>query len=73
MKSKILSAMAISGILIFGIPSAAIADEGAGDHVKHEVSEPQGFEGSQIIIVGGAIVIASGLAFTIGRRTRKKN
>jgi len=73
MRSKILSAMAISGILIFGIPSAAIADEGAGDHVKHEVSEPQGFEGSQIIIVGGAIVIASGLAFTIGRRARKKN
>jgi len=73
MKSKILSAMAISGILIFGIPSAAIADEGGGDHVKHEVSEPQGFEGSQIIVVGGAIVIASGLAFTIGRRTRKKN
>jgi hypothetical protein len=72
MKSKILSAVVISGILLFGIQATALADEGAGDHVKHEVSEPQGFEGTQIIVVGGAVVIASGLAFTIGRRTRKK-
>lgn len=72
MKSKILSAIAISGILLIGIPASSFAEDGNGDRVKHEVSEPQGFEGSQILIVGGAIVIASGLAFTIGRRTRKK-
>ena len=72
MKSKTLSTLAISGILLFGIPTFGFAEDGDGDRVKHEVSEPQGFEGSQIIVVGGAILIASGLAFTIGRRTRKK-
>ena len=72
MKFKALSVLTFSGILLFGIPTTVHAEDGAGDQVKHEVSEPQGFEGSQIIVVGGAILIASGLAFTIGRRTRKK-
>jgi len=55
------------------MPSYAFAEDGAGEHVKHEVSEQRGIEGPQIAIVGGAIIIASALAYTIGRRTRKKN
>lgn len=41
---------------------------GPRDHIREE---EHGFEGAGMFLVGGAVVIAIGLAFLIGRRSNK--
>ena len=40
------------------------------DHIKEEHHGPEGLE---VFLIGGAIIIAIGLAFYAGRKTRRKN
>jgi hypothetical protein len=72
MKRKIFS-MIFSLLLIGAIanPSLALAEE--GNEPEHKISEAhEGIDSTELLAAGAGLVIAVGLAFTIGRRSRKK-
>lgn len=72
MKRKIFSM--ISGLLLIGAiasPSLAFAEE--GNEPEHKISEShEGIHSTELFAAGAGLVIAVGLAFVIGRRSRKK-
>jgi hypothetical protein len=72
MKRKIFSA--ISGLLLIGTltsPSLAFAEE--GNEPEHKISNAhEGVEGIELFVAGAGVVIAVGIAYVIGRRSRKK-
>ena len=56
------------------MPTQSISPRGEDDHQgprDHNREEEHGFEGAGMFLVGGAVVIAVGLAFLIGRRSNK--
>ena len=78
MKQKVFSA--ISGILLVGaitLPATAFAEENERNErndPEHSISEAhEGIEGGELFAAGAGLVIAIGLAFVIGRRSRKKD
>jgi|GEM_PF-1173486 len=61
-------------LVILAAPFFAItsfADEGGASQNPHIHDEGRGLEGLPILLVICALIIAIGLAFAIGRRTRK--
>lgn len=64
----------ISGLLLFGAiasPSLVFAEE--GNEPEHKISEAhEGIDSTELLAAGTGLVIAVGLAFAIGRRSRKK-
>lgn len=57
-----------------GIQNPEVHGPGDGNKFEHHINEGhEGFEGIQFIIIGGALVVAVFLAYTAGKRSRKKN
>lgn len=57
-----------------GIPNPENHEGGEGREFKHQIteSEESGFEIVQFLVVGGAIVVAALLAYSAGKRSKKK-
>ena len=76
MKLKLFSSL-FSVFLIFGAPlamSPALADEDEANEPEHKISEAhEGIEVGEYLAVGAGLLIAGGIAFTVGRRSGKKD
>ena len=63
--------------MIFGAPlamSPALADEDEANEPEHKISEAhEGIEVGEYLAVGAGLLIAGGIAFTVGRRSGKKD
>jgi hypothetical protein len=74
MKEKMFSV--ISAILLLGaiaLPATAAAEERDRNDPEHSITEAhEGIEGVELFAAGAGVVIAIGLAYVIGRRSRKK-
>jgi hypothetical protein len=74
MKEKMFSV--ISAILLLGaiaLPATAAAEESDRNDPEHSITEAhEGIEGVELFAAGAGVVIAIGLAYVIGRRSRKK-
>ena len=56
-----------------GIQNPEVHGPGSGGFEHHINEGHEGFEGIQFLIIGGALVVAVFLAYTAGKRSRKKN
>ncbi|CAB4748505.1 unannotated protein [freshwater metagenome] len=72
MKRKIFSALLATGLFI--LPSTAFAEGNEKNEPEHSIEGAhEGFEVGELLAAGGGIAIALGIAFTVGRRSRKKD
>ena len=72
MKRKLFSGLLILGLVF--LPTAALADGDEKNEPEHSISEAhEGLDGGELLAAGSGLVIALGLAFLIGRRSRKKD
>ena len=72
MKRKMSSLILASGLLI--LPTTGFADGDEKDEPEHSIEDAhEGVEGGELFAAGAGLVIALGIAFTIGRRSRKKD
>ncbi|CAB4672716.1 unannotated protein [freshwater metagenome] len=64
--------MLTTGLLLF--PTTAFADGDERNEPEHSVEDAhEGIEGGELFAAGAGLVIALGIAFTVGRRSRKKD
>jgi hypothetical protein len=57
-----------------GIQNPENHGPGDGRNFEHRIDDRhEGFEGIQFLIIGGALVVAVFLAYTAGKRSRKKS
>ena len=72
MKLK-LFAMILS-LWLVALPATAFADGNENNEPEHSIEDAhEGVEGGELFAAGAGLVIALGIAFTIGRRSRKKD
>lgn len=72
MKRKLYSAVIALGLVI--LPSTAFAEGNEKNEPEHSIKEAhEGFDSGELLAAGAGIVIALGIAFTVGRRSRKKD
>ena len=72
MKQKLFSGVLTLGLVF--LPTAALADGDEKNEPEHSISEAhEGLDGGELLAAGSGLVIALGLAFLIGRRSRKKD
>ena len=71
MKRKLFSA--VLATLLLMLPTVAFAD-GDENEPEHSIQDAhEGVEGGELFAAGAGVVIALGIAFTVGRRSRKKD
>jgi len=72
MKVKVFPALILIALFIF--PNSAFAAGTEKNEPEHSiVGAHEGIEGAELFAVGAGLVIALGIAFTIGRRSRKND
>jgi hypothetical protein len=72
MKEKVFSALLAIGLFI--CPASAIAAGTETNEPEHSITGAhEGFDVAELLAAGSAIILAVGIAFTIGRRSRKKD
>jgi hypothetical protein len=72
MKLKLFSGLLTLGLVF--LPTAALADGDERNEPEHSITEAhEGLDGGELLAAGSGLVIALGLAFMIGRRSRKKD
>ena len=72
MKEKLFAVILALGLAVF--PTTAFAEGNDVNEPEHSISDAhEGFDGGELIAAGAGLVIALGIAFTIGRRSRKKD
>jgi len=72
MKVKVFSALILIALFIF--PNSAFASDSGKNEPEHYITDAhEGVEGAELFAAGAGLVIALGIAFTIGRRSRKKD
>ena len=72
MKQKLFSGVLTLGLVF--LPTAALADGDEKNEPEHSITEAhEGLDGGELLAAGSGLVIALGLAFMIGRRSRKKD
>jgi len=72
MKEKGFSALLTIGLFLF--PASAIAAGSENNEPEHSIRDAhEGFDVSELLAAGSGIALAVGIAFTIGRRSRKKD
>jgi hypothetical protein len=72
MKRKLFSAVLATLLLI--LPTVAFADGDEKNEPEHSIEDAhEGVEGGELVAAGAGVVIALGIAFTVGRRSRKKD
>jgi len=72
MKRKMFSLILTCGLLL--LPTTGFADGDEKDEPEHSIEDAhEGVEGGELFAAGAGLVIALGIAFTVGRRSRKKD
>jgi hypothetical protein len=72
MKRKLFSA--VLATLLLMLPTVAFADSDEKNEPEHSIEDAhEGVEGGELVAAGAGVVIALGIAFTVGRRSRKKD
>jgi hypothetical protein len=72
MKRKLFSA--VLATLLLMLPTVAFADGDEKNEPEHSIEDAhEGVEGGELVAAGAGVVIALGIAFTVGRRSRKKD
>jgi hypothetical protein len=72
MKRKLFSAVLATLLLI--LPTVAFADGDEKNEPEHSIEDAhEGVEGGELFAAGAGVVIALGIAFAVGRRSRKKD
>ncbi|TSA21998.1 MAG: hypothetical protein D4R69_02025 [Actinomycetales bacterium] len=72
MKRKLFSMVLATGLLI--LPTIAFADGDEKNEPEHSIEDAhEGIGGNELFAAGAGLVIALGIAFTVGRRSRKKD
>ena len=72
MKRKLFSA--VLATLLLMLPTVAFADGDEKNEPEHSIEDAhEGVEGGELFAAGAGVVIALGIAFTVGRRSRKKD
>lgn len=72
MKRKLISSLIILGLV--ALPTTAFADDHDRNEPEHSISDAhEGIEGGEFLAAGAGLVVALGLAFMIGRRSKKKD
>ena len=72
MKRKLFSA--VLATLLLMLPTVAFADGDEKNEPEHSIEDAhEGVEGGELVATGAGVVIALGIAFTVGRRSRKKD
>jgi hypothetical protein len=72
MKRKLFSA--VLATLLLMLPTVAFADGDEKNEPEHSIEDAhEGVEGGELFAAGAGVVIALGIAFTVGRRSRIKD
>ncbi|CAB4538079.1 hypothetical protein MCEMZLE22_00868 [actinobacterium SCGC AAA044-D11] len=72
MKEKVFSTVIAIALFIF--PNSALASDSENNEPEHSITDAhEGVEGAELFAAGAGLVVALGIAFTIGRRSRKKD
>ncbi len=72
MKQKLFAMILSLGLV--ALPATAFADGNENNEPEHSIEDAhEGVEGGELFAAGAGLVIALGIAFTIGRRSRKKD
>ncbi len=72
MKVKVFSTLFAIALFIF--PNSAFASDNEKNEPEHSITDAhEGFDSAELLAAGAGLVIAVGIAFTIGRRSRKKD
>ena len=72
MKRKLFSA--VLATLLLMLPTVAFADGDEKNEPEHSIEDAhEGVEGGELFAAGAGVVIALGIAFAVGRRSRKKD
>ncbi|MFZ4063509.1 MAG: hypothetical protein ACOYK0_00880 [Candidatus Nanopelagicaceae bacterium] len=72
MKQKLFAMILALGLV--ALPATAFADGNENNEPEHSIEDAhEGVEGGELFAAGAGLVIALGIAFTIGRRSRKKD
>jgi hypothetical protein len=60
------------GLTIF--PTVGFADGDEENEPEHSIEDAhEGVEGGELFAAGAGLIVALGIAFTVGRRSRKKD
>jgi len=76
MKRKLFSGLLAVGITLglSILPTSALAEGNEKGEPEHSITDAhEGFDGGELFAAGTGVVLAAGLAFAIGRRSRKKD
>jgi|Laugresu1bdmlbdd_1035124.scaffolds.fasta_scaffold225149_1 hypothetical protein len=72
MSKKIANLILALGLV--ALPTTAFADDHDRNEPEHSISDAhEGIEGGEFLAAGAGLVVALGLAFMIGRRSKKKD
>ena len=72
MKRKLFSGLISLGLVF--LPSTALAEGNEKQEPEHSITEAhEGFDIGELFAAGAGLALATGLAFVIGRRSRKKD
>lgn len=72
MQRKLFSAVLALSLLM--VPNIAFAEGNEKNEPEHSIEDAhEGIEGGELFAAGAGVVIALGIAFTVGRRSRKKD
>ena len=72
MKRKLFSGLLTLGLVF--LPTAALAEGDEKNEPEHSITDAhEGLDGGELFAAGSGLVVALGLAFIIGRRSRKKD
>lgn len=72
MRQKLFSAVLALSLLM--VPNIAFAGGDEKNEPEHSIEGAhEGIEGGELFAAGAGVVIALGIAFTVGRRSRKKD
>lgn len=72
MQRKLFSAVLALSLLM--VPNIAFAEGNEKNEPEHSIEDAhEGIEGGELFAAGAGVLIALGIAFTVGRRSRKKD
>jgi len=72
MKRKLFSGLISLGLVF--LPTAALAEGNEKNEPEHSITDAhEGFDIGELFAAGAGLALAAGLAFVIGRRSRKKD